>query len=104
MRQPSSYVLSGSEADRLSSYSGVTPFGIGSYDADEIEDGTWFTGEWDFDGGTASSTPMKFTYQETRHKFCWWDSPWCMGGTGKAGFLFSTSWYWGVAKLQGWYY
>lgn len=89
---------------------GSKNFGIGTYDAKNIQNYRWYRGNWSFSGGSGSSSGVKLTWQEVEHNICYTDNPWCMGGagglvgTGSGGSLKTGTWYRGQSYYQRYYY
>lgn len=95
----------------VSDPTGKTVFSIGSYDALQIPEDTQLYAQWSFAGGSAPIGEYAVIAQEVEHKFCSWDSPWCMGGTNLASVLLeyihtkasshARNWFWTDNSLSG---
>lgn len=86
-------------------------FGLGTFDAYNIKNNTWYRGDWNFTGGSVNALDTNFnlTWQEVERNLCGYgpDNIWCMGGvpgSGNAGSLRSGYWRDGTSYYGKWYY
>jgi hypothetical protein len=92
----------------VSEPSGGKTLGLGTFDAKYIRNYIWYRGDWNFYGGSAYSSNMRFTWQETEANLCAnFESIWCRGGvpgTGNASSLLSGTFVFGQEFYKRYYY
>lgn len=67
-------------AGKFEEQAGKDVYSFGTYSAKQIQAGTEYRGYWVFWEGSLSETSYTMGWQEVKKKFCFWNSPSCMGG------------------------